>query len=89
MIPELTTSEYIRILIGSFLIGLAPTVPVYAMSKSFEEALVAFIGFFIAALLHAFGLVVPVINGATHRFLAHSNATTAKAVRERKKDLHD
>lgn len=86
MIPDLTTSEYIRIVIGSILLGLAPTIPVYAMSHSFEEAVVSFLGFFIAALLHAFGLAVPIINGAAARFLAKSNATTAKAMRERKRD---
>lgn len=69
MIPELTLSEYIRIAVGSFLIGAAASIPLYASTHSYETAGIGFLSFFIAALLNAFGLVAPTLNGAMNRSL--------------------
>lgn len=80
MIPELTPSEYIRIVIGSFLIGIAASLPTYAASRSIEMAVISFVGFFVGALLQAFGLAQPVINAAALRFYSR-NPVVAQAAK--------
>lgn len=85
MIPELTSSEYIRIVIGSFLIGIVASLPTYATSRSIEMAVISFVGFFVGALLQAFGLAQPVINAAAMRFYSR-NPGVAQAARDAKKD---
>lgn len=80
MIPELTPSEYIRIVIGSFLIGIVASLPTYATSRSIEMAVISFVGFFVGALLQAFGLAQPVINAAALRFYSR-NPVVARAAK--------
>lgn len=67
MVPSLTWSEYIRIAVGSFLIGAAGAIPTYASSHSIEITVISFLSFFIASLLNAFGLVAPTMNSAINR----------------------
>lgn len=85
MIPELTPSEYIRIVIGSVLVGIVASLPTYATSHSIEVAAISFVGFFVGALIQAFGLAQPVLNGAALRFYSR-NPVLARAAKDAQED---